>query len=108
MRIGTWNIRGWGAAEKKNTVKSIIKEEGLEMIGLVETKHTEVTQWDMLKCWGKQEAEWVHIPATNSSGGLILAWQKEAFLAVNSFLGQRWICVQVSMKGSLQPWSSGR
>ena len=94
MRIATWNIRGWGAEGKKNTVKNLIKEESIELIGLVETKHSEVSQWDMLKCWGKQDIDWVHIPASNSSGGLILMWQKEAFLAVNSFLGQRWICVQ--------------
>jgi len=94
MRIATWNIRGWGSKGKKNTVKNLIKEESIELIGLVETKHSDVSQWDMMRCWGKQDTDWVHIPATNSSRGLILTWHKESFVAVNTFLGQRWISVQ--------------
>jgi len=62
MRIAVWNIRGWGAEGKKSIVKNLIKEECIELMGLVETKHSEVLQWDMLKCWSRQDAEWVHIP----------------------------------------------
>jgi len=68
MRITTWNIRGWGAEGKKATVKNLIKEERIDLIGLVETKHTEVSQWDIMKCWGRQDAEWVQAPTTSGSG----------------------------------------
>ena len=42
-----------------------------------------------MKCWGKQDAEWVQTPATNGSGGIIITWHKDSFSAINSFIGQR-------------------
>ena len=44
MKIASWNIRGFGAERKKSMIKSLIKEEMLDLIGLVETKHNEVTE----------------------------------------------------------------
>ena len=47
MRVATWNIRGFGDDKKKCMIKNLIKEENLNLISLVETKHTEVTQWEV-------------------------------------------------------------
>jgi len=44
MRVASWNIRGWGTEGKKTMVKNLIKEECIELIGLVETKHFDVSQ----------------------------------------------------------------
>ena len=44
MRIATWNIRDLGGEGKKNTVKNLIKEEIIDLIGLVETKYFDVSQ----------------------------------------------------------------
>jgi len=43
MKIATWNIRGIGSIEKKNTVKTLIKAESIDLLGLVETKHSGIT-----------------------------------------------------------------
>ena len=78
MKIASWNVRGWGTEGKKTMVKNFIMGEEIDIIGLVETKHAEVSQWDIRKCWAKQDAEWVHAPAINGSGGLIVSWHKDA------------------------------
>jgi len=49
MKLATWNIRGLGTAEKKWTVKKLIKDENIDVTGLVETKHVEVSLWTMQK-----------------------------------------------------------
>lgn len=38
MSVGAWNVRGLCGGKKRNEVKSIIRKEKLEIIGLLETK----------------------------------------------------------------------
>ena len=47
MRIATWNVRGLGSENKKRMVKNLIREESIELIGLVETKHADFSKWDV-------------------------------------------------------------
>ena len=93
MKIATWNIRGFGAEGKKHMIKSLIKEEMLELIGLVETKHNEVSDWKVQKCWGQSGANYMHVTTVNGSGGLLVSWHQEAFTLHNSFAKERWLCV---------------
>jgi len=93
MKVASWNVRGWRAEGKKSMIKNFIMGENIDILGLVETKHVEVSQWEINKCWATQDVEWVHAPALNGSGGLIVSWHKDAFEAISTFIGQRWICV---------------
>jgi len=93
MRIASWNIRGLGAQEKKLTVKRLIKGENIDLLGLVETKHAEITVWSLKKIWGNQNVDWVQSPAENGSGGILVSWHKDSFEVASSLVTQRWICV---------------
>ena len=86
MRVATWNIRGLGTAEKKATVRRLLKDEHIDLLGLVETKHMDITIWDIRKMWGQQSTEWVHSPAVNGSGGLLVAWNSDSFKEVSSLV----------------------
>jgi len=77
MKIGVWNVRGLGAQQKKTMVKNWIKNECLDFIGLVETKHVELSQWDILAIWGQQSHEWIHSPGIEGSGGVIVGYHLE-------------------------------
>jgi len=65
----------------------------LDLIGLVETKHTEVSDWDMRKCWGHSGSNYMHVTTVQGSGGLLISWHQEAFTLHNSFAKARWLCV---------------
>jgi len=93
MKVASWNIRGFGSDTKKGMIKSIIRDEKLDMIGLIETKHEEVSHWDMAKCWGSQNIEWRYVSARQHSGGLILSWKQDVFVQSDSFAMSRWLCV---------------
>ena len=71
MKIASWNIRGIGAEAKKVTVKKLIREERIDMLGLVETKHSALSPWIISKFWGHQNVGWTHAPAEEGSGGIL-------------------------------------
>jgi len=93
MRIAIWNIRGFGAHNKKSMIKCLIKEDYLDLVGLVETKHAELSQWDIGKCWGHQGSQHMHITAVEGSSGIIVSWHQDSFTLINCIANQRWICV---------------
>jgi len=93
MKVAAWNVRGLGSQQKKSMVKNFIKDECVDFISLVETKHAELSQWDLMAVWGQQSFEWVHVPATEGSGGLLVTWHTGSFGAISSIIAPRWVCV---------------
>jgi len=93
MRLAVWNIRGIGSEEKKIIVKKLIKEENIDLVGLVETKHSDISIWNIRKIWGDQKVDGVHSPAMSGSGGLLVSWNEDIFKVASSLVTQRWICV---------------
>ena len=77
MRVAVWNIRGFGAEEKKLMIKKLIKEENVDLVGLVETKQEDISNWNIRKIWGNQNVDWVHSSASNGAGGVLVSWNKE-------------------------------
>ena len=93
MKIAVWNIRGLGAVEKKVTVRRLLRDAHIDLIGLVKTKQMDISIWDIRKMWGYLNVEWIHSPAVNGSGGLLIAWHPDSFKEIKSLVAQRWICV---------------
>ena len=93
MKIASWNIRGFGDENKKNMIKTLICKESIDIIGLIETKQSEIPQWMLKKCWGRTAFDFFQIDAIQNSGGLLLTWKQQAFLPCSSFANQRWLCV---------------
>jgi len=92
MKIAVWNIRGLGSSSKKRMLRSLVREEGIGIIGLVESKHNEFTLQDINSCWGNFDVEWVQVPTEEgASGGLILSWLKDVFNLEEHKATQDWI-----------------
>jgi len=79
MKIASWNIRGFGDENKKNMIKTLICKESIDIIGLIETKQSEIQQWMLKKCWGRTAFDFFQIDAIQNSGGLLLTWKQQAF-----------------------------
>jgi len=94
MLIASWNVRGFGSDNKKSMIRNFIKEEHLDLRGLVETKHHKLVNWELRSWLGHQSVEFMDVAAQQGSGGLILTWKAEAFTLRNSFAKERWICVE--------------
>ena len=103
MRAAVWNIRGIGSSHKKRMIKSLIKEESIGIIGLVESKHREITVQDMNSCWGNFDVGWLQVPAEEgAAGGLILTWLKDAFILEDHTSSQHWILASGVMQLNMQ------
>ena len=82
MSLGSWNVRGFGAVNKKSMIKDIVRLAKLDFIDLVETKHSEVKQWDLIKCWGRTKPNYTHVAASNNSGGLMQLGAKMLLISI--------------------------
>jgi len=74
-------------------INYLIREEHLDLVGLVETKHAVLSQWDIVRCWGHQSSQYIHNTAVEGSGGIIVTWLQDSFSLTNCIANQRWICV---------------
>ena len=75
---GLW-VRG-----EKLTVKKFIKEENVDLLGLVENKQSDISMRNIRKTWGNQNVEWVYYPVMSGSGGVLVSWNKDVFEDVSS------------------------
>jgi len=79
MKIATWNVRGIGSDRKRSMVKNLIKREHLDLIGITKTKHSTLSHWDIVKLWGHQTVDDVHVLVNDGLGRLIISWHKDSF-----------------------------
>ena len=93
MRIASWNIRGFGGENKKSMIRRLVSSENIEIMGMVETKQSDISQGELQKCWGRIAFDYFQIAAIHNSGGLLLTWKQESFKPYNSLATQRWLCV---------------
>ena len=45
-------------------------------LGLVETKHTQLSEHKLAKWWSSRNFKWAYVKAKEGSGGLICVWNK--------------------------------
>lgn len=55
MNFIAWNVRGIGGAGKSRAIMRLIVDKKPMIIGLVETKHSEVTVQKINKWWRSKE-----------------------------------------------------
>ena len=72
-------------------VQNLIREENIELIGQVETNHSQLSQWDIQSCWGQHVADFIQEPAYEGSGGLIISCRKDSFIYSRCIKRRRWI-----------------
>ncbi|PWA64445.1 RNA-directed DNA polymerase, eukaryota [Artemisia annua] len=91
FRFGTnqeVNIRGLGECGKKGWIKSIIRTEKPDMIGIQETKSVVVDDEWVEDIWG----EW-------DMGGILLIWDKRVFTCKEAIGDERFIAMRGSWQG---------
>ncbi|PWA63185.1 disease resistance-responsive (dirigent-like protein) family protein [Artemisia annua] len=87
-RITRENRRGMGDVGKKGWVRSIIKDEQVDVIGLQETKCGMVD--DILR--GCRGYGFPQLPANGNSGGIILIWDTRVFTCKEAVRDDRLFC----------------
>ncbi|GJT46652.1 transposon TX1 [Tanacetum coccineum] len=93
------NVRGMEDNEKKGWIRSIIKDEKPDVIGLQETKSGVVDDIWIEDLWGGKGYGYSQLHAVGSSGGIILIWDSRVFECKEAIGDERFIAVKGSWKG---------
>lgn len=102
MNFLFWNIRGIGKGEKTTTIRSLVSENKISFMGLVETKHRNSIRARLQRLWGNDDFDACEVFANeNHAGGIIAVWDPEFFVVHNKFLGDRWIILEGCINHSM-------
>ena len=72
--ITCWNVRGLNNPTKKKAVREFISSVKCNMVCLQETKLDVVDQFTIMQCIGPSYDGFAYLPATDTRGGVVLAW----------------------------------
>lgn len=107
MKIMSWNVRGLGAAVKRQSIKHIITKHNPDIIVLQETKKESFDRSLVASIWGSRHKGWVILPAEGSRGGIAIIWDVRRTSVVSSIVGSFSVSIEVEESGGNSWWLSG-
>ncbi|PWA92790.1 glycosyltransferase family 92 [Artemisia annua] len=91
--------KGMGECGKKGWIKSIIRDERPDVIGIQETKCGIVDDIWVENIWGGHGYGYSQLPANGNSGGIIVIWDTRVFVCKEAIGDERFIAVKGEWKG---------
>ncbi|GJX06282.1 putative ribonuclease H protein [Tanacetum coccineum] len=91
--------QGLGESEKKGWIKSIIREERPDIIGLQETKCGMIDDSLIEELWGGRGFGFTQLAANGNSGGILLIWDTNSFTYKDGMGDERFVAVKGEWKG---------
>ena len=83
MRGAFWNGRGMGASEKRKHTNELMKDYGLDFIGIQETQLEDFREVWMDQIGSRTYFHWHATPSRGRSGGLLLGIRREDYEVVD-------------------------
>ncbi|GJV02698.1 RNA-directed DNA polymerase, eukaryota [Tanacetum coccineum] len=93
------DYQGFGEAGKKGWIKTIIREERPDIIGLQETKCGVIDDMVIEDLWGGRGFGFSQLPALGNSGGILLIWDTRSFTYKEGTGDERFVAVKGEWKG---------
>lgn len=91
MKILSWNVRGLGRSCKRKKIKELVRERGVDMVMLQETKRSEMSEQFVKSLWPWDYFNFLLVDAIGSTGGLFCIWKPEVFAMVNCCFNRSFI-----------------
>ena len=91
MNIISYNVRGLGRGVKWGAIRRLVKQEGVDMICLQETKKEMVDKAICQALWGHVDVSWELLLAINSAGGILCLWNDNSFRLQRKISGSGFI-----------------
>lgn len=87
MKILSWNIRGLGQPIKSSRLGEIIRDYGIDLVGLQETKKEDFEAVVLNKIDKNGDFNWEWVPSKGSAGGIMCGYKKEKYDCLNVHKG---------------------
>ncbi|XP_071686888.1 uncharacterized protein [Rutidosis leptorrhynchoides] len=101
MRMLSLNIRGFGSGKdsKVGDFKKLVSRKQPDVILLQETKCNCVDRNWVSIIWGSDEFDFIQKEKVGKSGGLLLIWDTNVFVAVESIISDFYVAIKERWKG---------
>ena len=99
LRLLSWNIRGLNNPRKREVCKNLLnlKDWKSDIVYFQETKVSSIDMVFVRSLWGSPFIDWAVLDAVQSSGGVLLIWDKRVFEQLDIVVGQ--FSVSVLLRG---------
>ncbi|XP_050238460.1 uncharacterized protein LOC126687951 [Mercurialis annua] len=88
----SWNYRGGlSFARKCRFIRSLVLNQNLSLLGLIETKKEHFDDFSVRILWPNLDFEFCFVPSVGASGGLLCIWNPIMISPTCTFLANRWI-----------------
>ena len=88
LRLLSWNVRGLNNPWKRQVCKNLLKEWNCDVVCFQETKVASIDIAFVRSLWGSPFIDWVALDAVQTSGGVLLVWDKRVFEKMDIIVGQ--------------------
>ena len=88
LRLLSWNVRGLNNSQKREVCKNLLKDWRCDVVCLQETKLSSLNSAIVRSLWGSPFIDWAVLDAVQSSGGVLLIWDKRVVEKIDVFVAQ--------------------
>ena len=88
LRTLSWNVRGLNNPQKREVVKNLLREWCCDIVCLQETKLNCLDLWVVRSLWSNQYVNWVGLDAVNTTGGILIMWDKRVVEKLDVVVGR--------------------
>ena len=99
LRLLSWNVRGLNNPQKREVCKNLLKDWRCDVVCLQETKLASSNSALVRSLWGSPFVDWAVLDAVQTSGGVLLIWDKRVVEKIDVSVGQ--FSVSVLLRGVL-------
>ena len=99
LKLLSWNVRGLNNPCKRKVCKNLLKEWRCDIICLQKTKFSSVNSAVLHSLSGSPFSDWAVLDAVQTSGGVLLLWDKRVVEKIDVSVGQ--FSVSVLLRGVL-------
>ena len=98
-----WNVRGLNSRARRNVVRELVSQENISLLSLQETKLDDCPANLVLETCGA-DFDYFFQAATNSCGGILLAWRRDAWSITSPIIRSFSLSARVTLLQSNETW----
>ena len=97
LRLLSWNVRGLNNPQKREVCKNLLKEWKCDIVCFQKTKVASIDTAFVRSLWESPFIDWDALDAVQTSGGVLLVWDKRVFEKMDVIVGK--FSVSVLLRG---------
>lgn len=100
MKILSWIVHGLGSRENRALVKEVIRNCKADIVVIQESKLKVVSEKIVKEVWGACSAEWVCRDFVETSGEILVIWNRKVFNIKDQWIGKFSVSVVLEEVGA--------